>query len=225
MTKVKAQCVGPCPHILWERFRLHPEQLVEAATHVFKNDATSTVVKIEQDGTPYILKQYHPRSKGAWRARFRPSRAQRNVYFAKRLQEQGVRTVEPLAWREQRGPGRRFVGAFLLMAYVPGVPVLDIFGYEQSEQPLWQPVARAIQHLIETLEAQHLCHHDLNFSNLKWSNNELVLLDLDGMRYVPWPLRLVGWHSRDRQRFLENWSENHYASPSARPLFEQLLLT
>ncbi|MEH6388876.1 MAG: lipopolysaccharide kinase InaA family protein [Pseudomonas profundi] len=179
-----------------ECFRRHP---------LLKDGGSSTVVLASTVVRKVVVKRYNIKGVAHWLKRFwRPSRAWHSWLSAHRLRFLGIATPAPLAMVEQRiGPLRST--AWLVTEYCAGVNLLEHFGKEGDRTPTAQE-AVALLRLFGQLFHARISHGDCKATNLLWRLNEIVLIDLDGMRFyeAESPVWLRAWEE-DRARFLRNW--------------------
>lgn len=144
---------------------------------ILKHDRTTTVVKLQWQGSQYLLKRYNARN--AWhivKRSLRQSRAQRCWNASSWFQSAGISVAEPVAMLEKRyGP---FCGtAYFLTRFVEAVELLEWL----PEQPdaVQQTVKQQLTHLFQNMRQHQLTHGDMKATNLLWDGEKVVLIDLD----------------------------------------------
>lgn len=170
---------------------------------LLKDGRTSTVVQVEQEGRPLVIKRYNLKNlKHVLGRLWRPSRAWHSWREGHRLQFHGISTPTPLALLEERiGPLR--ARAFLVNEYCPGSNLMDCLAPD-AEPP--RDVVQSIVSLFETLCRLRISHGDLKATNLLWHQGRVWLIDLDAMRQHRSEAAFALAWRRDRARFLRNWA-------------------
>jgi len=187
---------------------------------ILKDDPTSTVVVVNIDGHPVVVKRAN--TKGVihfLRRLVCPSRAKKNWHFAKVLKSSNIHTFEPMAYLEERmGPFKR--RSYLICSLINGTDALTFFSL-QANQGQWESVAKNIVGLIQQLAAKGLSHRDLNLSNILLVEGKPYLIDLDSMRQhrlLPLIKRAL-YH--EVKRFMENWQDYPDISPRVAEIFNE----
>ncbi len=166
---------------------------------------TSTVVRLDIDGHPIIVKRYNIKGLTHAASRFwRPSRAWHSWREGHRLAMLGIPAPAPLALIENRlGPLRG--KAWLVMEYMEGPNLLQ--HWPANAHP---PDAelRALLRTFQGLTAARITHGDLKATNLIWHKGDVALIDLDAMKQHRTSTAFEHAWRRDMQRFLENWPAN-----------------
>ena len=193
-----------------------PDTAMAAGT-ILKAGNSATVVLVEQDGEPLVIKRYNLKNRRHALARaLRPTRARVSWRNANRLRFMGIATPQPLALLERRwGPlsGR----AYFIAEHVAGEPLTAVVRRHRDDPALLAACADNLAHLLESLHQLRLSHGDLKASNLLWHGDELYLLDLDGMRKHSLQAGFRRAFRKDIRRLLENWRQD--------PAFTALLKT
>ncbi|QJD59016.1 hypothetical protein HG264_08905 [Pseudomonas sp. gcc21] len=187
------------------------ERLLDAPDQCFtqqpllKDGGSSTVALASTGVREVVVKRYNIKNAIHWLKRFwRPSRAWHCWLSAHRLQFLGIATPTPLAMVEQRnGPLRST--AWLVTEYCSGVNLLERFGTDGDRTPTEEEAA-ALLRLFGQLFHARISHGDCKATNLLWRLEEIVLIDLDGMRFYETDSSAwrKAWEA-DRARFLRNW--------------------
>jgi len=193
------------------------DSAMQQPVKVLKDDPTSTVVVLNVDGKPIVVKRAN--TKGWFhyiRRLFCTSRAKINWHFAMRLQSAHIETFKPIAYLEERfGPLKR--RSYLICSLISGIDALQFFS-NSLYQASWEKVATNIVAMIEKLAAKSLSHRDLNLSNIILVDDEPYLIDLDSMRHYRRP-----YWARTRlhevERFMENWQDYPAISPKVAEIF------
>ncbi len=189
-------------------------------TQILKAGRTATVASINLAGRKLVVKRYNIKS--FWHGLsllFKPSRARLSWRLAHQLQFVGLPTAKPVAFIEKRFLGLRR-NAYFVMEYIEGQRADVFFDHFSPEKSQDQTIAKRIIALFFNLARLRLSHGDLKITNILInSNQEPVLIDLDGMREHH-SLRSLGRRfNQDLERFLENWPHR----PDLRQLFQRLI--
>jgi tRNA A-37 threonylcarbamoyl transferase component Bud32 len=182
------------------------DHFIEAG-HRYKDGGTATVVKVEREGHPYIIKRYNIKGFSHWLSRFwRPSRAWHSWIQGNRLRFLGIETPQPLGILEKRWLGFRG-RAYLITDYASGQDILARFEpYRDSAPPESDLVALNV--LFASLIRERISHGDLKGSNVLWSGERWSLIDLDALTQHSSASQFAKAFARDRARFLRNWPKD-----------------
>lgn len=187
---------------------LHPDHFM-AQGEVLKAGNSSTVVKLDLEGVPLVVKRYNIKNLShALRRCWRPSRAHVSWRNAQRLRWWRSATPKPVALLEKRCSGLRST-AYFISEHVAGINAFDYLQRSDlapSDLNQWlQQFSALLQQLLEL----GLSHGDFKATNfICGDDGRLYLLDLDAMRY--WPRSGSGFKKavqRDHRRLLANWQE------------------
>ena len=187
-----------------------PDAMI-AAGALLKDSRTCTVARVDWGGLGglgdsgarslavkrYNLKNFSHALSRCWR----PSRAWHAWQAGHRLAFHGIPTPAPLALIEERaGPLRQ--RAFLINEFCPGENLLQILAPEREPD---SDKAAAIIALFKQLFRLRITHGDMKADNFLWSENRLLLLDLDALTRHRSAMTFTRAWRRDRARFLRNW--------------------
>jgi len=172
---------------------------------ILKAGRTCTVAAVTAGPARWVVKRYNLKHVGhALMRAWRPSRAWHSWREAHRLRCLGIATPQPLALVEERlGPLRR--RAWLVMEFCAGVDLLEHLSPDVEPPPA---EASAIRSLFGALCRLQITHGDLKATNLIWSDERIVLIDLDATVQHKSPSAFAAAWRRDRSRLLRNWPEN-----------------
>ncbi len=201
MTAIKAVFSDQIPDEFKAQLLADVDGLMQAGT-VLKDDGATTVVKIAVAENNYIVKRYNARSLGhAVKRSLRQSRAERCWQMSTEFQHVGLTVAEPIAMLERRfGP---FCGnAYFVSACVDGVELLEWL--PQQQEPVQQQVAAEIRQLFSTFLQHRLSHGDMKATNLLWSDQKIVLIDLDAACVHRFSVLARRGYLRDVRRFIRN---------------------
>ena len=175
-----------------------------AAGRALKRGGSATVVLIEQDGRPLVVKRYN--IKGVWhwlRRCWRPSRAWHSWVEGNRLDFLGIATPRPLAMLELRWLGLRR-RSYLITEYSAGEDIIARFEPYLAAAPP-EPELSALVELFQALCRERISHGDLKGTNLFWDQGRWSLIDLDAMRQHASAASFARAYAKDRARLLRNW--------------------
>jgi len=183
-----------------EKFFQQPNAIIQQA-QILKNDATTTVAKYSD----FLVKRYNARSLGKiFKRLFRTSRARRCLMQALRLRHLGIATPKPIAIIEQlTGVIKR--ESYLVIEYLEGEDLLALLNTHPEKI---YDVAEKIHSLFKVLYTIHTAHGDMKATNLWMAQQQIELLDLDGMRQYSNEYALKKALVKDKKRFLKNWQQH-----------------
>ena len=175
-----------------QRFSLFPEEYLSEGTPL-KLGNSATVVRIEVEGTPYVVKRYNIKSFTHRLRRWFKRRARLAWMNGHHLAFLEIPTAKPIALLEQRW--FKFVGVCYLVMPDVGERHLGQM-LDPNEESFPGIVARTIA-LLKCLAAAKLEHGDLKATNFVVRGGDVVLIDYDALRRGP--------NTDDLKRFLRNW--------------------
>ncbi len=182
-----------------------PEWLFHSKqSKMVKDGNSSTLVQYNQQ---ILLKRHNIKTfMHGLRRLIQPSRASNSWRFSHLLQLRGIATARPLALLESRFGIFRWQ-AYFICEYIKG-ETLDVYLSKQSQQQQeWQPMLEQIVDIFRQLWQAKISHGDTKASNFIIRNEQVYLLDLDGMRrYRRKSVLRQAWR-RDMKRFLQNLTE------------------
>lgn len=170
-----------------------------------KRGHSASVVRVDIDGRPRVIKRYNLKSLGHWLRRcWRPSRAWHSWRNAQRLVLWGLPTPRPVALLENRCGWLRG-RAWYVSEHVPGEPLGTVLA--AADPGRREVLLDRLCALLTDLKRLNLSHGDLKATNLLVDQeNNLMLLDLDAMRRHR---RLGAFRrafTRDLARLRANWT-------------------
>lgn len=176
-----------------------------------KNGNTCTVGLGNLANQRMVIKRYN--TKSLWHRisrALRSSRAEVSWANAHRFLISNIATPKPLALVEKRWGCLRD-RAYFLSAYVDAPDVTQFFT-QQPDVELQKRAAQNLANLFLKLYLLKFSHGDCKASNIKMTNGQPVLIDLDGVRSYDdcW---LSNWrferaHVKDLKRFMKNWQDD-----------------
>lgn len=169
-----------------------------------KSGNTCTVALARIDGVGIVIKRYNIKSfwHGVNRA-LRQTRAARSWANAYRLNILGIATAAPVALIEPRQFGLKS-RAYFLSEYVDAPDLAEFFSPALEVTSSSEAITN-IANLFYQLYLLQISHGDMKASNIKMQNNGPVLIDLDSMQQHQFSWAALNAHTRDLQRFMQNW--------------------
>jgi tRNA A-37 threonylcarbamoyl transferase component Bud32 len=171
-----------------------------------KRGNSASVVRVDIDGRPRVIKRYNLKSFGHLLRRcWRPSRAWHSWRNAQRLMLWGLPTPRPVALLENRFGCLR-ARAWYLSEYVPGEPLGAALA--AADPGRRQVLLDRLCGLLRDLKRLNLSHGDLKATNLLVDQeNNLMLLDLDALRRHRRRAAFERAFARDLARLRANWAD------------------
>ncbi len=184
-----------------------------------KRGRSATVAKIRLDSRTLVVKRYNIKNGWHWLRRcFRATRAATSWRLSQRLRLFGVSTAKPVGYVENRFFGLRGKSYFV-MEYIEGQTIGDFFSSRETEEKPFTNIAEMIVKILNHLGELKITHGDLKMTNILLADNQLLLIDLDGMREHATMLSFKWAFKKEIERFMKNW-EHH---PKIFALFKTLL--
>jgi tRNA A-37 threonylcarbamoyl transferase component Bud32 len=192
--------------VLWRREAASLVPLLDsieaamASGQMLKDGGSSTVVLVDWQGQPLVIKRYNVKGLGHFLRRcLRPSRAIHSWQQGHLWRVLELPTAKPLAVIEKRwGPLR--LGGYLITEYTPGEDIIGAFEGTGSENLVAQ-----MSILLGRMGDYYLSHGDLKGSNALVTEQGLSFIDLDAAHQH---VKLISWKkafSRDLGRLQRNW--------------------
>jgi hypothetical protein len=190
-----------------------------SASKILKDDPTSTVVIVNIDNKPLVIKRANTKGLIHFIRRLVcVSRARKNWHFATQLKAANIPTFEPIAYVEDRfGPFKR--RSYLICSLLGGIDSLRFFS-DNAYEAQWKVVANNIVTMIEKLANARLSHRDLNLSNIILVGSQPYLIDLDSMRHYRFSRLSKRATAHEIERFMENWQDYPEISSKVADLFK-----
>tara|TARA_Y100001960_G_scaffold332324_1_gene432427 strand:+ start:8859 stop:9590 length:732 start_codon:yes stop_codon:yes gene_type:complete len=174
-----------------------------------KNDQTTTVVVDRElmEHCPIVIKRYN--TKNTWHAirrTIRQSRAENCWIYAKKLEEMGVKVAPPIAFIQEYIKAGLKGRSWYLTEYVDAPSFATILSCEKKVTD----EEKVIEQIIETLS--FLWKHDISHGDTKNSNfllfeDEIFVIDLDGMKQHKSAQDSAPSIRKDIARFLRNYRD------------------
>jgi hypothetical protein len=130
----------------------------------------------------------------------------------------GIPSARPVAFLEKRwGPLRS--KAYLITEYTEGIDAYRWFRSKRVKEGDHETLVRRFGELLQMLANGSVSHGDFKTTNFIVTGNELILMDLDGMRQHRFRWRFRRAFRKDLKRLLRDWTE----LPEVEELFRQQL--
>ncbi len=209
--KRRIRAVRDLPDAALRTLLRDPDGVLKNATREFKNRAggTCTVAEIELEGLRYVLKRYNREPAVRRLLSFCvPGRAAITWNGAQALRVAHIATARPLALVEGcAGSGYR--RRYLLLERVEGTRLDAWLAGESPDSPRARQVLEAWERLWRALARIQAVHGDTKAPNYVMGPvGNLVMLDLDSLRFPRVRSSFLRGRAADRDRFLRNWQDN-----------------
>ena len=202
-------CERSCYSDTLKTLLARPDEFIEAAREkgeILKEGNSATVALVHTSERSLVVKRYNPKSGfGILRKALKPSRARNSWVQAHQLDFLGIASIKPVAVLEKRlGP---FVSqAYFISEYVEGINMDECYSQGSSGQTKVNGDSiKGILNILDALKLAKVTHGDLKATNFRYSENGLVLLDLDSMRNHKDNRAFKKAFAKDINRFLDNW--------------------
>lgn len=185
---------------------------------LLKNGNSATLVKFTIDKKEYVVKRYNMKTRmHALRRAFKKTRASHSWKYSHLLKKKGIKTPNPVAFKEKRlGPFRN--KAFFICEYVKGLTAFDYFNDPQILFENKALIAKKITQIFDTLKFSLISHGDMKATNIIINENDPHLIDLDSMKKHRSKYFFKRAWEKDMNRFMKNWDD----LPEISQLFRQV---
>ena len=206
-----------CP--LLERIFEAPDDAVDRDGTVLKHDRTTTIARIAEADTTWVVKRYN--TKNAWHAvrrNLQRSRA-RNCWEMSRV-FQNARIPVPAAIGYIENSLAVLRGrSYFLYEFIDAQNLLSFMKARRGRAEV-DTVIGNISGIFQNLHSHAINHGDMKATNILVEPDlGLRLLDLDAARQPHSRAAFERGYARDRQRFLDNWRSD----PDLRDRFDSKL--
>ena len=189
-----------------------PQKLWKTAGTVLKAGYRSTVIQVDIDGSPFVLKQYtklglHRRVRYAL-TRTRAIQAWQAGHVMAALRLPVARPLAVLTETQLGIPAR----SALLMQLLPGKTLLDLV---EQGAPISQlePLAQQLSKFFEVMAKYRITHGDMKATNIIVSaEGKLSFIDLDATEISRSSARFGKRREKDRLRLGRNWQTHPVAA-------------
>lgn len=189
--------------------------LKEKKVTILKDGNSSTILKFHVDQFTLVVKRYNIKDfiHGLKRA-FQTTRAYKSWYYSHLLQINGIYTPEPIAFYEKRFFFFKGISYFL-MEEIVGESLLHYLLDKNKTLEQKQQIVLKMKELFSQLHKLQIAHGDTKPMNYLVSNNNVFLIDLDGMQQFQNERKFKNALKQDQKRFLKDWKKY----PELWPLF------
>ena len=190
------------------RFIEDPDDFLERGS-ILKAGNTTTVGEVSITGKSYVLKRYNIKSvMHGIRKMLRASRASRSWRAGLLLEMLGVSTAKPLVMLEKRILWFIRRESYILYERVDGETVPQVLCSVDLTPEIRDRIFASFKQCFEVMKRCKLSHGDLKASNFIFTNDELVLLDLDAtnLHVLTWTFNRA--FRKDMERFVKNFSRD-----------------
>ena len=178
-----------------------PEQLLQQS-EILKDDKSTTVGKFAWQKKQYIIKRFNARNKGhAVKRSMRRSRASNCWHISQTFINCGLSVAKPIAMLEHRILFFK-AKSFFISEYVDGAEILDWL--PEQDTAMRAKVKQKVIEIFAIFNANRLSHGDMKATNLLWSGEQIVLIDLDVAKQHSTRILFARAHMRDKRRFIRN---------------------
>jgi tRNA A-37 threonylcarbamoyl transferase component Bud32 len=182
---------------LLERMNGDPDQLLHDAEPLKQGNSATVVLRPEAG---WVVKRYNVKSRlHGFKRRWKRSRARTSWRAGHYLRWLGIDTPAPVACIEERGGGR----AWLVAEQANG----ELLDRRVEREPLADEQIAAFERLLRLMYRFRVSHGDMKASNFLVRGEQLILIDLDAVRFHRSGLRARRALRRDLRRLLRNWPE------------------
>lgn len=175
-------------------------EAVMAAGTMLKAGGSSTVVLVQWQGRPLVIKRYNIKGMGHFLRRcLRPSRASHSWRQGHLWRVLELPTARPVAVLEKRwGPLR--VGGYLIAEYSSEQDIIGAFNGIHSDALINQ-----LQLLLERMADYQISHGDLKGTNVLIEEEKISFIDLDAAKLHVKSNRWSKAFKKDLSRLERNW--------------------
>lgn len=171
-----------------------------AAGTMLKDGGSSTVVLVQWQGRPLVIKRYNIKGLGHFLRRcLRPSRASHSWQQGHLWRVLELPTARPVAVLEKRwGPLR--LGGYLVAEYSSEQDIIDAFSEDRPDL-----LIAALQQLLQRMADYQVSHGDLKGTNVLIEQEKVSFIDLDAAQQH---VNVNGWRRafvKDLSRLQRNW--------------------
>lgn len=199
-----------------KHFFKNPEQyLQEKKNTILKAGNTSTVLKFHVEHFYIVVKRYNIKSFiHALKRALQTSRAHKSWYYSHLLMMHDIRVPQPIAVYEKRF----FIfksTSYFLMEEIQGEALLHYLLDPNKTLEQKQHIVSEMKSLFSKLKQLNISHGDTKPMNYMVRDNNVFIIDLDGMQQLHSEVAFLAAFKEDQQRFLRDWEQY----PDIKPLF------
>ena len=188
-----------------ESFVRDPNSYIKKES-LIKDGNSTTVAEFNLDGKICVVKRYNLKS--LWQKikyLFKPSRAAkcwRNSFMLRML---GVETPRPFIIIEERLFGLLRKKAYFVCEKIEAPNLMECFDGKQFKNSELSQIITKFRNLFQIMIDYKISHGDMKASNFIFHNEQLMVLDLDGMKRHHSNRSFKKAIMKDFNRFLKNW--------------------
>ena len=174
------------------------------AGQILKKGNTSYVCRINFNGKDIVVKRYnHKGLVHSLRHTMIGSRARRNWLYGHRLGILKIPTPKPLAFIEKKRVGLVWQ-SYIVTDYVDGQKLCDFLKNNQPEQQSFLFMKKRLETLMKKLSKYRITHGDLKHTNVLVSKDDVVLTDLDSLKFHRFKFGYKIRQSKDVERLKQS---------------------
>lgn len=176
-----------------------------------KDGNSTTVAEFNFDGKICVIKRYNLKS--LWQKMkylFKPSRAAKCWRNSLMLRMLGVETPRPFMIIEERLFGLLRQKAYFVCEKIEAPNLMEYFEDKKLKNSELVQIIAKFRNLFQIMIDYKISHGDMKASNFIFHNEQLIVLDLDGMKRHKSNRSFKKAIMKDFNRFMKNWRNNEY---------------
>ena len=188
-----------------ESFVRDPNSYIKKES-LIKDGNSTTVAEFNLDGKICVVKRYNLKS--LWQKikyLFKPSRAAKCWRNSLMLRMLGVETPRPFIIIEERLFGLLRQKAYFVCEKIEAPNLMECFDGKQFKNSELSQIITKFRNLFQIMIDYKISHGDMKASNFIFYNEQLIVLDLDGMKKHDSNRSFKKAIMKDFNRFLKNW--------------------
>ena len=194
--------------------------------HLMKDGNSTTVAECNLDGEICVIKRYNLKSlKQKMKYLFKPSRAAKCWRNSLMLRMLGVKTPRPFMIIEERLFGLLRQKAYFVCEKIEAPNLMEYFEEKQLKHSELVQIIAKFRNFFQIMIDYKISHGDMKASNFIFHNEQLIVLDLDGMKRHQSNRSFKKAIMKDFNRFMKNWRNNEYEEEFKRLIDELEILT
>ena len=178
---------------------------------IMKDGNSTTVAEFNFDGEICVIKRYNLKSLlQKMKYLFKPSRAAKCWRNSLMLRMLGVETPRPFMVIEERLFGLLRQKAYFVCEKIEAPNLMEYFEDKQLKNSELVQIIAKFRNLFQIMIDYKISHGDMKASNFIFHNEQLIVLDLDGMKRHQSNRSFKKAIMKDLNRFMENWRNKEY---------------
>ena len=193
-----------------ESFLTDPNSYIKKES-LMKDGNSTTVAQLSLDGKICVIKRYNLKS--LWQKikyLFKTSRAAKCWRNSLMLKMLGVETPRPYMIIEERLFGLLRQKAYFVCEKIEAPNLLECFYGAQFKHSDLAQIITKFRNLFQVMIDYKISHGDMKASNFIFHNEQLIILDLDGMQRHHNNRSFKKAIMKDFKRFMKNWQDSEY---------------